>query len=106
MFLQSMEKELVKGKTTNGAVVYNTSMDSIVDLFAKIGAMREASEAEKVKAFAEAYGADRLLALKVLFYATKSQKHKVSPSIINTFCEILCLSVFVACLASSQTGEF
>lgn len=69
MFLKSMEKELVKGKTTNGAIVYNTSMDSIVDLFAKIGAMREASEAEKVKAFAEAYNTDRLLALKVLFYA-------------------------------------
>ncbi|MGL5574484.1 MAG: DUF2828 family protein [Sarcina sp.] len=68
MLLNSMKKELALGTTTNGAVSYTTSLDSVVDFFATAGAMRQTPLESKIKMFGKAYLEDRELALKTLFY--------------------------------------
>lgn len=55
--------------TENGAVALNTTQAPLLDLFGEIGALRMRDEKDIIALFMKAYGADKLLALKTLFYA-------------------------------------
>ena len=68
--LQQIAKEESSIKRTeNGAFAYNTTDNSLVDLFAVIGALRPRTESEIRDKFANAFNQDALLATKMLFYA-------------------------------------
>lgn len=68
--LQQIAKEASYMKRTeNGALAYNTTDNSLVDLFAIIGALRPRTESEIRDKFANAFNQDALLATKMLFYA-------------------------------------
>ncbi|MDD7755871.1 MAG: DUF2828 family protein, partial [Clostridiales bacterium] len=68
--LQQIAKEESSMKRTeNGAFAYNTTDNSLVDLFAIIGALRPRTESEIRDKFANAFNQDALLATKMLFYA-------------------------------------
>lgn len=54
--------------TENGAVAYNTTKDSLLDLFSIIGAMRTRTESDIINKFSAAFAQDNLLATKMLFY--------------------------------------
>lgn len=69
MFKNELKKQCSLKTTENGAIVYDSSMDKVVDLFAQIGAMRNRYDYEKYNLFMEAYNQDPTLALKTLFYA-------------------------------------
>ena len=58
-----------KTYTENGAAARNTTGDARLDLFATIGSLRRADPERIELLFAEAYQADPLFALKILFYA-------------------------------------
>ncbi len=64
-----LKKEANKTYTENGAVTYATTMSDCLDLFATIGALRNASAEDIVGRFVRAYAEDRDLATKILFYA-------------------------------------
>lgn len=67
-FLEAIENELNVTETWNGAKAYKSTMNSIVDLFGKIGSSR--SNVEKArKLFAKAYSEDPETATRILFYA-------------------------------------
>lgn len=55
--------------TENGALTHSTSGKNCVDFFFQIGAMRGADENRLIKNFAQAYGENKLDALKVLFWS-------------------------------------
>lgn len=55
--------------TENGAVAWATTGTSLVDLFGIVGALRHNSCDEIIAKFNDAYKEDKLLALKMLFYA-------------------------------------
>ncbi len=55
--------------TANGAVTYRTTESDCLDLFATIGALRNAQENEVVTRFMRAYAENADLAMKILFYA-------------------------------------
>lgn len=55
--------------TENGALAYNTSGNALVDLFATIGALRNADEERVLRLFGDAYKEDPLTATKIAFYA-------------------------------------
>lgn len=55
-------------RTQNYAVTNSTSGSALVDFFFSVGALRKANDQEIVSRFARAYGEDKLLALKILFY--------------------------------------
>ena len=69
MLKNELKKQCSLKTTENGAIVYDSSMDKVVDLFAQIGAMRNRYDYEKYNLFMEAYNQDPTLALKTLFYA-------------------------------------
>ena len=62
-----LENEAHKTTTYNGAVVYDTSFDSLTDLFAKIGSMRHVDNPTEL--FRKAFKEDPITATRVLFYA-------------------------------------
>ncbi len=55
--------------TENGALTLKSSGAKCLDLFASIGALRAASEADIIDRFAQAFQEDQLLALRILFFA-------------------------------------
>ncbi len=68
--LQQIAKAETQTKLTeNGAMAYNTTDNSLVDLFGTIGALRPRSEQDIRDKFANAFNQDKLLATKMLFYA-------------------------------------
>ena len=70
MSFATVMKENANGKyTENGAVAYSSLNNSLLELFAQIGALRPRSEEEIVAKFASAFAQDELLATKMLFYA-------------------------------------
>ena len=56
-------------ETENGATALNTTGSKLVDLFATIGALRNADKTRIERLFADAYTEDPLLATKIIFYA-------------------------------------
>jgi hypothetical protein len=54
--------------TTNGARSYATTGSATLDFFAKGGALRSTTDAEKIALFTRAFSEDATLALKALFY--------------------------------------
>ena len=56
-------------RTENGALALNTTGSARLDLFATIGALRDAEEARVCRLFSEAYREDPLFATKIAFYA-------------------------------------
>ena len=56
--------------TTNGMVSNSTSLNSCVDLFFNVGAMRgEHKSADVIDLFIKAFAEDKLTALKLAFWA-------------------------------------
>lgn len=68
-FLQGMTAETNWKKTENGADALKSTLNSLLDLFGTIGALRTRSDSEIQLAFMKAFNEDNLLALKMLFYA-------------------------------------
>ena len=67
--LAFLKEEANKTRTENGAVTYRSTQSRCLDLFATIGALRGAGEAEITSRFLRAYTEDGDLAMKTLFYA-------------------------------------
>lgn len=67
--LNFMKTKANKTYTENGAAAYRITASDCLDLFARIGAMRNAGEKDIVDCFARAYIEDPDLAMKILFYA-------------------------------------
>lgn len=68
-FVKAMQVEDSYKLTENGALALSTTQDSLVDLFATIGALRSRSESEIAKKFSDAFAEDNLLATRMSFYA-------------------------------------
>ncbi len=68
-FVYGLLNESSKTYTENGALARNTTGDARLDLFSTIGSLRYATEERCLTLFAEAYKADPLFAVKILFYA-------------------------------------
>lgn len=67
--LEYLKKEANHTTTENGAITYKTTNSDCLDLFATIGAVRQAEENEIISRFKKAYAEDANLAMKILFYA-------------------------------------
>lgn len=68
-FVATAKAESAKTKTENGADAYNTTGNSLVDLFGVIGSLRGQDTNRITKLFADAYAENALLATKMAFYA-------------------------------------
>src|ERR1035437_781490 len=55
--------------TENGMLTNSTSLNSCVDLFFQIGAMRGQDKARLINVFTKAFGENPLTAMKLLFWA-------------------------------------
>ena len=64
-----LRKETNKTETENGAVTYKSTMSDCLDLFATIGALRNAPEEDIISRFLRAYTEDSDIAMKMLFFA-------------------------------------
>ena len=67
--LNFLKRQANKTYTENGAATFRTTMSDCLDLFYRIGAMRNAWDNDIIDAFAKAYVEDPDLAMKILFYA-------------------------------------
>ena len=67
--LDALKEAVNFTNTENGALTYRTTGSCLLDLFATVGALRQASDEEIERRFIRAYSEDRLSALKILFYA-------------------------------------
>lgn len=68
-FANSFRNQTNRTKTENGADVYASTGDAILDLFARIGGMRNASEAELNRMYLDARNSDKELADNMILYA-------------------------------------
>ena len=68
-FMNGLNIEANKTLTENGAVTYRTTKSECLDLFATVGALRNANNDEIVKRFSRAYAEDADMAMKTLFFA-------------------------------------
>ena len=67
--LNELKKEANRTLTENGAATLLSTGSDCLDLFAAIGALRNAREQEIIARFTRAYAEDRDLAMKMLFYS-------------------------------------
>lgn len=67
--LEYLKNEANRARTENGAMTYATTQSDCLDLFATIGALRSAKDAEILTRFQRAYAENPDLAMKTLFYA-------------------------------------
>ena len=67
--MNELMKEANRALTENGAVTLWTTGSDCLDLFAAIGALRNAEDQEIIVRFSRAYAEDRDLAMKMLFYS-------------------------------------
>ena len=67
--LNALKNEANKTRTENGALTYKSTKNDCLDLFATIGALRSAGEAEIRNRFIRAYTENPDLAMKILFFA-------------------------------------
>ena len=70
--LNELKKEANRTLTENGAATLRSTGSDCLDLFATIGALRNAEGQEIIVRFARAYAEDRDLAMKMLFYSRDS----------------------------------
>ena len=69
MFLEDLRKEENLTYTENGALTNRSTNSYCLDLFATIGALRNAEDNEIISRFIKSYMEDRNLAMKILFFA-------------------------------------
>ena len=69
MFLEDLRKEENLTYTENGALTNRSTNSYCLDLFATIGALRNAEDNEIISRFIKAYTEDRNIAMKILFFA-------------------------------------
>lgn len=69
MFMNLLKNEANITTTENGAVTCRSTQSDCLDLFATIGALRNAEDAEIVSRFIKAYAEDADAAMKTLFFA-------------------------------------
>ena len=67
--LNYLKQEANRTYTENGAVTNRSTGSELLDLFATVGALRRENEQEITDRFLRAWTEDRVLALKLLFYA-------------------------------------
>lgn len=67
--LNELKIEANRTLTENGAATLRTTGSDCLDLFATIGALRNAEDQEIIVRFSRAYAEDRDLAMKMLFYS-------------------------------------
>ena len=67
--LNELKIEANRTLTENGAATLRTTGSDCLDLFATIGALRNAEDQEIIVRFSRAYAEDRDLAIKMLFYS-------------------------------------
>lgn len=67
-FINAMKQNTSFTHTTNGALAHSTTGSALYDLFARGGAMRQATEKDCIDLFDEAYKEDPIYARKCLFY--------------------------------------
>lgn len=67
--LNALKTEMDKTRTENGAATNVSSGSACLDLFFRIGAMRNENAPEIIRCFLRAYAEDRDAAMKILFYA-------------------------------------
>ena len=64
-----MTKSLNLTEVPNGAIMNKSTLNSLLDLFGRIGSLRQCSEDEITTLFDKAYKEDSLRAIKCVFYA-------------------------------------
>ena len=69
MFLEDLRKEENVTYTENGALTNRSTNSYCLDLFATIGALRNAEDNEIISRFIKAYTEDNNMAMKILFFA-------------------------------------
>ena len=67
--LNELKKEANRAMTENGAAALLTTGSDCLDLFASIGALRNAEDQEIIVRFTRAFAEDRDMAMKMLFYS-------------------------------------
>lgn len=67
-FAKALLAEGNKTVTWNGDKVYKSTKSTVLDFYSRAGAIRTLSDSDKIRAFDNAWGEDKLLALKALFY--------------------------------------
>ena len=67
--LTYLKNEANRTLTENGAVTYRSTLSHCLDLFATVGALRNASDADIETRFLRAYTENPDLAMKLLFFA-------------------------------------
>lgn len=67
--LKALKEEDNKTTTTNGMNAYKSTNNYLVDLYGSIGAMRNRKDSDIINAFTKAFSEDKLMALKMVYYA-------------------------------------
>lgn len=68
-FVNALKKETNYTHTTNGALVHASTLNKVFDMFARVGAMRQANDWDCINLFKEAYEENAEFALKCLFWS-------------------------------------
>ena len=68
-FVNALKQEDNLTLTENGATALKSTYSSLVDLFGQIGSFRTRSDEEIEIAFSKAFAEDKLLAMKITYYA-------------------------------------
>ena len=66
--LNAIKRELNKKVTENGAIVYSSTLNRVLDMFALGGAYRNRSDNDIIALFECALDEDKTLAMKCLFW--------------------------------------
>ena len=72
-FLASLMSVSSYKETENGAFALSSTQNDLLNAFGTLGAMRSRSNEDIINTFMKAYGQDRLLAMKLLFYIRDSR---------------------------------
>lgn len=68
-FIKGLEKELNVAYTENGATVYRSTNNKLLDFYSKLGSLRKtATDEEIISLFLKTYKSDKTLAVRALFY--------------------------------------
>ena len=84
-FVTAAKKESRKTLTENGAHAYASTGNALVDMFARIGSMRDAEPIDIETLMAEAFKQDPLLATKMMFYTRDIRGKRVGKGERDTF---------------------